>query len=96
LLVDARATKGWPTVFADRRGLLGALASVWEAVEPAGMTGGHLRGLFADGLEQAAVLLDEPALAAEAPRWREIAAPGTPSPRPPCPPRSQRSSGCAR
>jgi hypothetical protein len=68
-----RAAKGWPTVFADRRGLLRALASVWEEVEPAGMSGGHLRGLFADGLEEAAVVLEEPGLAAEAPRWREIA-----------------------
>ncbi|MFD1507073.1 DUF4872 domain-containing protein [Georgenia yuyongxinii] len=73
LLVDSRAEKGWPTVFADGRGLLRALADVWEAVEPAGMDGGHLRDLFADGLEQAAVVLDEPALAAEAPLWREIA-----------------------
>ncbi len=73
LLVDRRAAKGWPAVFADRRQLLRALASVWEGVEPAGMDGGHLRGLFADGLEQAAALLDEPSLAAEAPVWREIA-----------------------
>jgi hypothetical protein len=73
LLVDPKAAKGWPTVFADRRGLLRALAGVWEAVEPAGMTGGHLRGLFADGLDEAAAILDEPALTAEAQRWREIA-----------------------
>jgi hypothetical protein len=73
LLVDPRAAKGWPTVFADRRGLLRALAGVWEAVEPAGMTGGHLRGLFAEGLDEAAAVLDEPALTAEAQRWREIA-----------------------
>lgn len=73
LLVDPRAAKGWPAVFADRRGLLGALAGVWEAIEPAGMAGGHLRGLFADGLERAAALLDQPALDAEARRWREIA-----------------------
>ncbi|WP_222267477.1 BtrH N-terminal domain-containing protein [Modestobacter marinus] len=73
LLVDPRAAKGWPTVFADGRGLLRALAGVWEAVEPAGTDGGHLRGLFADGLEKAAAVVEEPALAAEAPRWREIA-----------------------
>lgn len=73
LLVDPRAAKGWPTVFADRRGLLSALAGVWEAVEPAGMSGGHLRGLFADGLDEAAAVLDEPALTAQAQRWREIA-----------------------
>lgn len=73
LLVDPRAAKGWPTVFADRRGLLRALASVWEGIEPAGMTGGHLRGLFADGLDEAAAVLDAPALTGEARRWREIA-----------------------
>ena len=73
LLVDPRAAKGWPTVFADGRGLLQALADVWEGVEPAGTSGGHLRGLFADGLEEAAAVLDAPALTAEAPRWRDIA-----------------------
>ncbi len=72
LLVDERAVKGWPTVFSDRRGLLRALASVWEGITPAGMDGGHLRGLFADGLVQAAAVLEDPALADEAERWREI------------------------
>jgi hypothetical protein len=72
LLVDQRAAKGWPTVFADRRGLLRALASVWEGVEAAGMDGGNLRGLFADGLTQAAAVLENPALAGQAQRWREI------------------------
>ena len=43
MLVDRRAAKAWPTVFADRRGLVGALLSVWEGVEPAGMYGGNLR-----------------------------------------------------
>ncbi|MET0863462.1 MAG: BtrH N-terminal domain-containing protein, partial [Nakamurella sp.] len=59
LLVDPRAGKGWRTVFADGHGLLRALAGVWEAVEPAGMTGGHLRRVFADGLDEAAAVLDE-------------------------------------
>jgi hypothetical protein len=68
-----RAAKGWPTVFADRRGLLRALASVWEEVQPAGMSGGHLRGLFADGLEEAAVVLNEPGWPPRRLRWREIA-----------------------
>ena len=73
LLVDPRAAKGWPTVFADRRGLLRALSGVWEGIEPAGMTGGHLRELFADGLDAAAAVLDEPALTGQAQCWREIA-----------------------
>lgn len=74
MLVDDRAAKSWPNVFADRRALLGALLSVWEGISPAGMTGGHLRLLFADGLARAADLLDAPVLATEAERWVDIAA----------------------
>jgi hypothetical protein len=47
--------------------------SVWEGVEPAGMTGGNLRREFAAGLTQAAALLDEPRLGDETARWVEIA-----------------------
>jgi hypothetical protein len=72
-LTDDRNPKGWPTVFAERRGLIGALLSVWENVTPAGMTGGHLRDLFADGLDEAAALLELPALGDQATRWRGIA-----------------------
>ena len=74
MLLDDRNPKSWPNVFADRRGLFGAVLSVWEGVSPAGMTGGNLRGLFADGLEEAADLLAVPGLAVEAEHWREIAA----------------------
>ena len=73
MLLDERNSKAWPRVFADRRGLFGGLLSVWEGVSPAGMTGGNLRALFADGLVLAADLLAEPALGVEARRWREIA-----------------------
>ncbi|SHN38438.1 BtrH N-terminal domain-containing protein [Cryptosporangium aurantiacum] len=67
LLTDRRNAKGWPTVFADGRGLATALLTVWEAVEPVGMTGGHLRGLYADFLDEATPLLGERAAeAAEA------------------------------
>jgi hypothetical protein len=72
-LTDDRDPKGWPTVFAERRGLIGALLSVWENVTPAGMTGGHLRDLFADGLDEAAALLELPALGEQATGWRAIA-----------------------
>lgn len=80
MMTDARSAKGWPRVFADGRGVVGALLSVWEGVEPAGITGGNLRRLYADFLTEAAGLLDEPglgdaagafALAAEA--WHEVA-----------------------
>lgn len=80
LLTDRRNAKGWPRVFADGGGLVGALCSVWEGVEPVGMTGGHLRGLYADFLDEASALLGSEALAGCAEdfrlagqRWHEVA-----------------------
>jgi hypothetical protein len=57
LMTDTRNAKAWPKAFADRTGLAGALLSTWEGVMPMGMTGGHLRGLTADFLDEAAELL---------------------------------------
>jgi len=54
LLTDTRNAKAWPRVFADGIGLVGALLSIWEGVEPVGSNGGHLRGLYADFLDEAA------------------------------------------
>ena len=73
LLTDTRNAKAWPNVFADGRGLVGALLSVWEGIEPAGMTGGNLRAFYADFLDEAAVLLGKPALAGCATRYRDAA-----------------------
>ena len=72
-MTDERNAKGWPRVFADGRGLVGALLSVWEGVEPVGMTGGNLRSLFADSLTDAAQLLKRPQLGDLAHEWRGIA-----------------------
>ena len=71
LLTDERTDKGWPRVFADGRGLLDALMSVWEGVEPIGASGGHLRGLYADFLDEAAAMLAVPALAGCAEGFRQ-------------------------
>lgn len=73
LMTDARADKGWPRVFADGRGLVDALASIWEGASPAGMTGGHLRDLTADMLDQAGPVLGT-SLDGAAAAWREAAA----------------------
>jgi Butirosin biosynthesis protein H, N-terminal len=73
MLVASGPAKAWPRVFADGAGLFGALLSVWEGVEPAGMTGGNLRREFGAGLIETAALLDEPKLGNEAARWVEIA-----------------------
>jgi Butirosin biosynthesis protein H, N-terminal/Domain of unknown function (DUF4872) len=72
-MTDERNAKGWPRVFADGRGLIGALLSVWESVEPVGMTGGNLRSLFADSLDEAADLLQRPRLRDLSSDWRRIA-----------------------
>ncbi|ANN20869.1 hypothetical protein SD37_38310 [Amycolatopsis orientalis] len=71
-MTDERDPKGWPRAFGERSGLVGALLNVWESVTPAGMTGGHLRGLFADALTEASGLLELPALAEQASTWRGI------------------------
>ena len=73
LLTDRRNAKGWPKVFADGRGLAGALLSVWESIEPAGMAGGNLRQLYAGFLDEAAGLLDRPGLRAAANGYRAAA-----------------------
>ena len=73
MLTDQRNAKAWPRVFADGHGLFDALLSVWEGVEPIGMTGGHLRGLYATFLDEAADLLGVPDLRAVAEAFRVAA-----------------------
>jgi Butirosin biosynthesis protein H, N-terminal/Domain of unknown function (DUF4872) len=75
LLTDPRNAKGWPRVFADRVSLFDACLSVYENLEPAaGSGGGNLRGLYAAFLDEAAGLLDAPALGRAATAYREAAA----------------------
>jgi len=73
MLTDTRAAKGWPNVFADERGLTGALLSAYQGIEPVGGYGGHLRGLYAGFLDEAAALLEAPRLAEAAAAYRELA-----------------------
>ncbi len=47
-MLEGDRAKAWPTVFADGRGLLAALVTTVEAVDPAGILGGNLRSLFAE------------------------------------------------
>ena len=73
LLTDQKNAKAWPRVFAGRRALAGALLSVWEGIVPAGGEGGNVRDLYADFLEGAAALLDNPALREPAEAFRAAA-----------------------
>jgi Domain of unknown function (DUF4872) len=72
-MMTGRAAKAWPRVFADGRGLAGALLSTYEGIQPVGADGGHLRDLYADFLDEAAALLDRPELSEAAAGFREIA-----------------------
>ena len=80
LMTDQKNAKAWPKVFANRKALAGTLLSIWEGIMPAGGDGGHLRDLYANFLEQAAVLVENPALSdvaksfrAIGESWREVA-----------------------
>jgi hypothetical protein len=79
LMTDEEAPKGWPVAFRERRGLYGALCSVFEAIEMHGAPGG-LRSLYADFLLEAADVtgnrrLSEPAgqYTALAREWNALA-----------------------
>ena len=73
MTTDARHEQGWPTVFADGRGTASARASIYS-----GAAGGaHLRGLYADFLDEASVLLGRelPSAAWRPPRGRRSSTP---------------------
>jgi hypothetical protein len=73
LMTDPRNKKGWPTVFADGKGLFSTLISVFEALSDYGTAGGSLRGLYADFLDDAARRLETPLLATCATHYRNLA-----------------------
>lgn len=80
MLVDTRHPKAWSNVFAHQRGLAGSLVAAFEQIEPVGTDGGNLRSLYADFLDEAAVLLEAPHLSeaaiayrASADRWHSLA-----------------------
>ena len=66
MTTDTRNAKGWPSVFADGRGIGSAMASIYTNAAD----GAHLRGLYAGFLEEAADLLARPALRDAAAAWR--------------------------
>jgi hypothetical protein len=57
MLTSTTNAKAWPRVFADGRGLLGALVSTYEGIDPIGILGGNLRGLYAEFLDRAGDVL---------------------------------------
>jgi hypothetical protein len=69
MTTDTRNKKGWPTVFGDGHGVGSLRASIYTNAAD----GAHLRGLYADFLDEAARLLERDALRAAAAAWREAA-----------------------
>jgi hypothetical protein len=71
MMTDTRNAKAWPRVFADGNGLFAALLSIVELVDGGiGPYGGHLRELQGAFLDEAAAILDRPALRTAADAWR--------------------------
>jgi hypothetical protein len=73
MLTDKKNKKAWPVLFASPRGLYGLLQSVFGGIELENIGGGGLRGLYAAFLDEAAPLLDAPALSELAARYRALA-----------------------
>jgi hypothetical protein len=74
MMTDGRNAKAWPRVFADGRGLFGALSAIHENSDgQVGPGGGHLRELYAAALDEAAVALENPAIGDAARAWRVAA-----------------------
>jgi hypothetical protein len=73
MMTHRKNAKGWPVVFADRRGLYGALKSMYEGVDLFSTGGGGMRGLYADFLDEAAGIVN-PGLSQVANEYRSLAA----------------------
>ncbi len=71
LMTDAKNKKGWPTVFKSRNGLYGTLRSVHEGITLNSSDGYGLRALYADFLDEAAPIVNKPALRDAANAYRK-------------------------
>ncbi len=73
LINDRKNKKSWHVMFAERKGLLQTLSDVYEGIRHDGTDGAGLRALYADFLDQAEVLLDQPRLKDAATAYRAAA-----------------------
>jgi hypothetical protein len=71
LMVDARDKKGWPRVFAPGVNMYLGLLWAYKLIEHWGTGGSGSRPMYADFLDEAAVLLNKPALNEVAAQFRE-------------------------
>ncbi len=69
---NGKSKDGWPKMLGERW-LYDALRDVYDAIETGGTGGGLFRLLYADFLEEAALILKQPALAELAGEYRRLA-----------------------
>ncbi len=73
MMTDTKNKKGWPVVFKEKVGLYSTLRSLHEGIKLFGTAGGGLRGFYADFLEEATEILNQPALGEAAEQYRQVA-----------------------
>lgn len=73
LLTDSKNKKGWPGVFKKRVGLYATLRSVYEGITLDGTEGAGLRNIYADFLDEAAPIINQPSLKDAAKTYRQAA-----------------------
>lgn len=73
LITDRRNKKGWHVVFKERKGLYSTLRSIYEGIEHDSTEGYALREMYADFLEDASKILDNPALMRAAAQYHHAA-----------------------
>jgi hypothetical protein len=71
MLIARNARRGWPACFPPGPALHGALSSAFGQIELRGFGGSAFRSMYADFLEQAAAILNNPSLKDIAARFRE-------------------------
>ena len=71
LVANPNDKRGWPKTFEDPTELYKTLTWVHHWIETGGTGGGALRGMYADFLDEAAIILDKPGLGGVAERYRE-------------------------
>ena len=71
LVADSKDKRGWPRTFEDPTELYKILTWVHHWIETGGTGGGALRGMYADFLDEAATVLDQPGLGDVSERYRQ-------------------------
>lgn len=71
LVANPKDKRGWPKTFEDPAELYSTLTWVHHWIETGGTGGGALRGMYADFLDQAAIVLDKQGLGEVSARYRE-------------------------